>query len=87
VLKWIIDRVEGKAKGSENGFGISPSYEEINWTGLNFTKAQFDSVTSLDKAAWKQEFVLHNELFTQLAYHMPQALVDTKSKLEQSLTA
>jgi phosphoenolpyruvate carboxykinase (GTP) len=87
VLKWIIDRVEGKAKGSENGFGISPSYEEINWTGLDFTKAQFDSVTSLDKAAWKQEFVLHNELFTQLAYHMPQALVDTKSKLEQSLTA
>jgi phosphoenolpyruvate carboxykinase (GTP) len=87
VLKWMIDRLEGTAKGVENGFGISPAYSEINWTGLDFTQAQFDSVTSLDKDAWKQEFALHDELFTQLAYHLPKQLVETKAKLEQSLTA
>ena len=87
VLKWMIDRLEGTAKGSANGFGVSPTYSEINWTGLDFSQAQFDSVTSLDKAAWKQEFALHDELFTQLAYHLPKQLVETKAKLEQSLTA
>ncbi|MEI8157257.1 MAG: phosphoenolpyruvate carboxykinase (GTP) [Burkholderiales bacterium] len=87
VLKWMIDRLEGTAKGLENGFGVSPSYSEINWTGLDFSQAQFDSVTSLDKAAWKQEFALHDELFAQLAYHLPKQLVETKAKLEQSLTA
>ena len=87
VLKWMIDRLEGTAKGSANGFGVSPIYSEINWTGLDFSQAQFDSVTSLDKAAWKQEFALHDELFTQLAYHLPKQLVETKAKLEQSLTA
>ena len=87
VLKWMIDRLEGTAKGLENGFGVSPAYSEINWTGLDFSQAQFDSVTSLDKAAWKQEFALHDELFTQLAYHLPKQLVETKAKLEQSLTA
>ncbi len=87
VLKWMIDRLEGTAKGSENGFGVSPAYSEINWTGLDFSQAQFDSVTSLDKGAWKQEFALHDELFTQLAYHLPKALVETKTKLEQRLTA
>jgi len=87
VLKWMIDRLEGTAKGSENGFGISPTYSEINWTGLDFSRAQFDSVTSLDKGAWKQEFALHDELFTQLAYHLPKELVETKAKLEQRLTA
>jgi len=87
VLKWMIDRIEGKATGSANGFGVSPTYSEINWTGLDFSQAQFDSVTSLDKAAWKQEFALHNELFTQLAYHLPKELEETKTKLEASLTA
>jgi len=87
VLKWMIDRLEGTAKGSENGFGVSPAYEEITWTGLDFSKAQFNSVTSLDKDAWKQEFALHTELFTQLAYHLPQELAETKVRLEARLTA
>ena len=87
VLKWMVDRIEGTATGSANGFGVSPTYAEINWTGLDFSQSQFDSVTSLDKAAWKQEFALHEELFSQLAYHLPQALVATKAKLEQQLTA
>ena len=85
VLKWMIDRIEGTTTGTENGFGVSPAYSEITWTGLDFTPAQFDSVTNLDKAAWKEEFALHGELFTQLSYHLPQALVDTKARLEAQL--
>jgi phosphoenolpyruvate carboxykinase (GTP) len=87
VLKWMIDRLEGTAPGTENGLGVSPAYSEINWTGLDFSQTQFDSVTSLDKDAWKQEFALHTELFTQLAYHLPKELEETKVKLEQRLTA
>jgi phosphoenolpyruvate carboxykinase (GTP) len=85
VLKWMIDRIEGKAKGAENGFGVSPTFDEITWTGLDFTPAQFDSVTSLDKADWKQEIALHTELFTQLAHHLPKELEATKAKMEKSL--
>jgi phosphoenolpyruvate carboxykinase (GTP) len=87
VLKWMIDRLEGNAKGVETGFGVAPAYAELNWTGLDFTATQFDSVTSLNKDAWKQEFALHTELFTQLAYHLPKELEETKAKLEQRLTA
>ncbi len=87
VLKWMIDRLEGTAKGSETGFGVSPTYGEITWDGLDFTPAQFATVTSLDKADWKQEIALHTELFTQLAYHLPQELSATKAQLEQRLAA
>ncbi len=87
VLKWMIDRLEGEAAGQENIFGISPTYGELNWTGLDFTPAQFDTVTHIDKAAWQQELELHTELFTQLAHHLPQALVDTKDALEKRLAA
>ena len=87
VLKWMIDRLEGTAKGQETGFGVSPTYGEITWDGLDFTPAQFATVTSLDKADWKHEIALHTELFTQLAYHLPAELVATKAQLEQRLAA
>jgi phosphoenolpyruvate carboxykinase (GTP) len=87
VLKWMIDRVEGTGKGQDNVMGISPSYEDLNWTGLNFSAAEFTTVTSIDKAAWTQEMKLHAELFEQLAYHLPQELVDTKAAMEKRLAA
>ena len=87
VLKWMIDRLEGQAQGQETIFGITPTYSELNWTGLNFTADQFKTVTSIDKAAWQQELQLHNTHFEQLAYHMPKALLDTKAALAQRLAA
>ena len=87
VLKWMIDRIEGTAKGKENVFGISPSYEEITWTGLSFTPEQFKTVTYIDKAAWVEELKLHEELFKQLAYHLPAEMTATKAALAVRLDA
>ena len=94
VLKWMIDRIEGEAAtvgvgplGIEHAFGISPNYEELNWTGLDFSKEQFANVTSMDKAAWASELKLHEELFTQLAYHLPAELTSAKAALEKRLAA
>ena len=87
VLKWMIDRLEGQARGQETIFGITPTYGELNWTGLSFTADQFKTVTSIDKAAWQQELQLHNTHFEQLAYNMPKALLDTKAALAQRLAA
>ena len=87
VLKWMIDRLEGRADGVENVFGISPSYSEINWNGLNFTAKLFDQVTQFDKDLIVKELKLHEELFEQLAYHLPKELTRTKVKLEERLNA
>ena len=87
VLKWMIDRIEGQAKGRENVFGISPTYEEITWTGLDFTQSQFQTVTHIDKAAWVEELKLHEVLFTQLAYHLPVELTATKTAIALRLDA
>ena len=79
--------MRGAAKGVENAFGISPTYGDINWNGLNFTQEQFQSVIGVDTAAWTQELKLHEELFTQLAYHLPAEMPATKAKIEQRLAA
>lgn len=87
VLKWMLERIEGKAGGVENLFGTTPQYGDLNWDGLPFTQAQFDTITSIDKAAWLEELKLHTELFEKLAYHLPQELVDHKAALEKRLGA
>jgi len=88
VLKWMIDRVEGKAtEGVEHITGVSPRYEDLNWTGLDFSAEQFATVTSIDKAAWQAELKLHTELFQQLAHHLPKELPETKAAIEQRLAA
>ena len=87
VLKWMIDRIEGTGQGIDNVIGVTPSYKDLTWTGLPFTEQQFESVTSIDKAAWTQELALHTELFKQLEHHLPQALLETKTTIEARLAA
>ena len=83
VLGWMIDRIEGRAAGQATAFGIAPAYGEINWSGLAFDAAQFATVTGLDVAAWREEFKLHDELFTRLAQGLPAALTQTRRALEE----
>ncbi|MBB4223430.1 phosphoenolpyruvate carboxykinase (GTP) [Variovorax guangxiensis] len=88
VLKWMIDRVEGnKTEGVDHITGVSPRYEDLNWTGLDFSAEQFATVTSIDKAAWQAELKLHAELFKQLEHHLPKELPETKAAIEQRLAA
>jgi phosphoenolpyruvate carboxykinase (GTP) len=87
VLEWIIGRVEGRAAGEDNVFGISPRYEDLRWDGLDFTREQFASVVGIDRAAWRQELTLHAELFKQLEYHLPSELPATMARIEARLGA
>ena len=85
VLKWMIDRIENNVSGQEHLFGLSPSYQEMNWSGLAFTEQQFKEVTHIDKKAWGAEIELHKELFNQLSYHLPAELKKAQAELEQRL--
>ncbi len=88
VLKWMIDRIEGKGgEGVAHVTGVSPRYEDLTWTGLNFNAEQFATVTGIDKADWLAELKLHTELFAQLAHHLPKELPETKAAIEQRLAA
>ena len=87
VLTWMIDRIEGRCAGTEHVFGISPAYAELNWSGLDFTPAQFADVTSIDTAAWTAELGLHAELFAQLEHHLPPQLPETRRRIATRLAA
>jgi phosphoenolpyruvate carboxykinase (GTP) len=87
VLAWILGRVEGQAAGNEHVFGTSPRYDDLHWQGLDFSRAQYDSVSAIDPAAWQQEMKLHDELFRTLAYHLPAELEQTRQRIGAKLAA
>jgi phosphoenolpyruvate carboxykinase (GTP) len=85
VLKWMLERVEGKGGGREHVFGLSPDYEDLTWDGLKFTPEQFKTITSIDPDQWREEFKLHDALFERLEARLPPELLATKASLEERL--
>ena len=67
VLKWIVDRVHGRAQGKETPIGWTPYYEDMNWNGLEFSREQFEKLQAVDRAAWRREVMGHEELFLDAA--------------------
>ncbi|HEV7816358.1 MAG TPA: phosphoenolpyruvate carboxykinase (GTP) [Janthinobacterium sp.] len=85
VLQWILGRIEGQAGGVENLFGITPAFADLDWNDLPLTRQQFDTLTSIDKPAWREEVRLHAALFERLAYHLPRQLAALRDGLERRL--
>ncbi|MCC2668783.1 MAG: phosphoenolpyruvate carboxykinase [Armatimonadetes bacterium] len=71
VLKWIVDRARGRALGKETAIGWVPHYEDLEWKGLPFPKRAFEELQHVDRAAWKQEVLGHEELFIELHGRLP----------------
>ena len=81
VLKWIIDRARGRAHGRETPIGWMPDYQDIEWKGIDYPKEKFDSLMSFDREAWKQEVLMHEELFILLHSHLPKEMVYEREML------
>ncbi len=83
VLAWMVERIEGGDTGVPHPVGVTPRYEDLNWTGLEFSREQFDRVTAVVAAEWKKELDSHADLFRQLSHNLPPALEATRQTLSQ----
>jgi phosphoenolpyruvate carboxykinase (GTP) len=75
ILKWIVDRARGRALGKETPIGWVPGYDDIDWTGLDFPRENWDELMRVDRAAWRKEVMEHEELFIDLHAHLPKEMV------------
>jgi phosphoenolpyruvate carboxykinase (GTP) len=85
VLKWIIERVEGKASATDTAIGFVPEYDALDWTGLDYSRQTYQDITAVNATEWKQELSLHQELLTKLAHNMPQAMTSRYETLSRTL--
>jgi len=75
VLKWIVDRARGRALARETPIGWMPQYEDLDWTGMEFPREQFEALQHFDRALWRQEVIGHEELFLDLHAHLPKEMI------------
>jgi phosphoenolpyruvate carboxykinase (GTP) len=81
VLKWIVERVNGRAAGVETPIGFVPRYEDLDWAGAKFSKEEFEQVMSFDREAWTTEVVSQEELFFKLRDRLPKQLINERQQL------
>ena len=86
VLKWIVDRCHGRAGAAQSVLGWMPRRDDLEWTGLeSVPDAQFAELMSLERDAWIQELLLHEELFVKLYDKLPKEFVLKRELLLASL--
>ncbi len=72
VLKWVVQRAKGRTSAVESPIGWMPRYKDMDWNGLeSFTQDHFNTIMSVDREAWKQELLSHEELFSKLYDKLP----------------
>lgn len=79
VLKWAIERIEGKADAVETPIGFVPAAGSLDLTGLDLSHAHVEEAVRVDPQEWATELASIEEWFAQFGDSLPAAL---RSELE-----
>ncbi len=85
VLKWIIERVQGRTGAVESPLGWMPRYEDMDWDGHDLSRDQFKALTSIDRDLWHAEVLSHEELFLKMYDKLPKELLRMRELIISSL--
>ena len=85
VLKWIIERIQGRTGAIESPLGWMPRYEDMDWDGLDISREQFNALTSVDRDVWQAEVLSHEELFLKMFDKLPKELLRMRELIISSL--
>ncbi|WP_372444819.1 phosphoenolpyruvate carboxykinase (GTP) [Streptomyces coffeae] len=85
VLKWIVDRLDGKAAGVETAIGVLPTREALDTEGLDMADADLDLLLTVDKDVWREEAALVPDHLNTFGDHTPKEMWDEYRALVERL--
>jgi len=86
VLKWIVDRAQGRVGGQETLLGWVPKAGDLDLSGLDIDPELVNEATSIKLDEWKGELESQNEWFQSLGGTLPRALELQRQLLLQRIT-
>ncbi len=86
VLKWVVDRVHGRAQSAAEGpFGFMPAYDDLYWNGLDFAADKYQRITDIDRAQALHEVEDQAEFLASFGDRVPIALEQERNALVRRL--
>jgi phosphoenolpyruvate carboxykinase (GTP) len=85
VLKWILERVEGRGGAEETPIGFVPSRNALTLDGLNLAPQTVDELLRVDPEDWEQELVDSAEFFAKFGSRLPREIREEHDKLSGRL--
>jgi len=74
VLKWILDRAEGRGTAVETAIGQVPTADAIDRSGLNVSEGDMKQLLKVDPAEWVEALEGQDELIRMFGDRMPKEL-------------
>lgn len=85
VLKWICERLEGRADAVETPVGFVPAPDALDVSGLDVDPADLSAATAFTAEEWAAEVPLIQEWLDGFGADLPQEVADQFAKLQQAL--
>ncbi|WP_039851980.1 phosphoenolpyruvate carboxykinase (GTP) [Magnetospirillum fulvum] len=85
VLKWIVDRVHGRARAVECPIGLVPTYQDIEWSGLKYSQATFKELMRIDREAGVADARSQEDLFDKFLDRVPKEMLFEREMLKSRL--
>jgi phosphoenolpyruvate carboxykinase (GTP) len=87
VLKWALERIEGKAAAIDTPIGRVPTPATLDTDGLEMTEDELQAALAVNVADWRKEIPLIEEWFEKIGTTLPTSMRDElealKLRLEQ----
>ena len=85
VLKWIFERVDGRADAIDTPIGKLPTREALDTEGLEIDEADLSELLTVDREGWLSAIPQIREHFAQFGDELPVALNRAVDTLQSSL--
>ncbi len=86
VLKWIVERVNGKGKAEKTAIGYVPTKDALYLDGLKVSDADMTELLKIDKEEWMAEVESIKEHYANYGAKMPKELLNQLAALEERVS-
>jgi phosphoenolpyruvate carboxykinase (GTP) len=85
ILKWMCERIEGKAGANKTSVGLMPSKNDLDLEGLDMDDLDISELLGVDSAKWALEIPEIEEFVSSFGDHLPARMRIQIEKMKERL--